>query len=233
MQHPVPVIAMPQLGFDPFRLYMKNKYVQSLRRAGARVRWLPLRDPDRAAALMLSCDGLLMPGGADVAPSYYGRETLPECGAVKPVRDAAEWAILQAWRGTDKPLLGICRGVQMLNVFYGGTLYQDITKQQTHLHMDFPHRGSGTHPVRVEADSALARILGVTELTVNSMHHPALETPAPGLRVTARSDDGFIEAVEDPARAFCVAVQWHPEHLSRTDPREQALFNAFAAACRR
>ena len=77
MQHPVPVIAMPQLGFDPFRLYMKNKYVQSLRRAGARVRWLPLRDPDRAAALMLSCDGLLMPGGADVAPSYYGRETLP------------------------------------------------------------------------------------------------------------------------------------------------------------
>ena len=101
------VIAMPQLGFDPFRLYMKGKYVQSLRRAGARVQWLPIRDLDRAAALLRGCDGLLMPGGADLAPSYYGQTTRPECGTIKPERDAADWRLLQEWQGTGKPLLHV------------------------------------------------------------------------------------------------------------------------------
>ena len=227
-----PVIAIPQLGFDPFRLYMKGKYVQSLRRAGARVQWLPIRDLDRAAALLRGCDGLLMPGGADLAPSYYGQATRPECGTIKPERDAADWRLLQEWQGTGKPLLGVCKGVQVLNVFYGGTLFQDIKTSQRCPHSDFRHRGTGTHAVTLTQGTRLADILGVDALTVNSMHHQAVDTPGKGLRVSAVSEDGFVEALEDPSLPFCVAVQWHPEHLSRSDAREQALFNAFVNACR-
>lgn len=232
MQGQMPIIAMPQLGFSPRRIYMKSKYVQSLRRAGARVRWISLRDPARAAAQTLQCDGLLMPGGPDLAPSYYGCATEPGCGKINPVRDAAEWRILDAWLPTGKPLLGICRGIQMLNAFCGGTLQQDITPDQKCPHMDFPNRAKGTHSVHLVPGTRLTPLLGGQDLTVNSMHHQVVGRLAEGFVVSAFSEDGYIEAMEDPSQTFRLAVQWHPEHMSRTDARQQALFNAFVEACR-
>jgi len=226
-----PVIAMPQMGTSLFRKYMKSKYVESLRRAGARVKWIELDDLSKAVEEMLLCDGLLMPGGPDIEPSLYGRERQENCGKANALRDAGEMQMLNAFLPTQKPVLCICRGVQMLNVFCGGTLHQDIKGIQVCKHSHFPSKNSGTHKVKLDPHTRLGKIMGQEWLTVNSLHHQAADTVGPGLRVSAVSQDGFIEGLEVFGHPFCVGVQWHPEHMSKTDPLQQKLFNEFTAAC--
>lgn len=227
-----PVIAMPQMGNDLFRRYMKSKYVKSLQRAGAEVRWIALEDPELAAREALCCDGLLMPGGADVNPRFYGQEPSEKCGKPNDLRDKGEWELLKAWLPTGKPLLCICRGAQLLNVFQGGTLHQDIQGMQQVRHSHFPSKNKGTHTAQVREDTRLHAILGQNTVLVNSLHHQAVDRVGTGLAVTAVSQDGIVEALEMPEHPFCVGVQWHPEHMSFRNAAQQKIFDTFAEACK-
>lgn len=225
-------IAIPQMGNSLFRKYMKSKYVQSLERAGAEVRWIELEDLSHAVGAATACDGLLLPGGADVAPELYGEERSEKCGKPNVLRDAAEPAILREFMKTGKPVLAICRGIQIVNVCFGGTLFQDIKDRQQVRHSDFLNRVRGTHLIEISRTSKLYEIVQNAQIMVNSIHHQAVKTVGEGLVATAKSSDGFIEALEKPDYGFLVAVQWHPEHLSKNDALQQALFDAFIAACK-
>lgn len=186
-------------------------------------------------------DGLLLPGGVDVAPAFYGEEPHPKLGKVDGPLDEAE-LVLARWALADGlPLLGICRGIQTMNVAAGGTLYQDLPSQYpnalTHACTapDYP-RTHRAHAVTIQQGSRLARILGAQETMVNSRHHQAVKDLAKGFVVSARAPDGVIEGIEAAGyrrgadERFAVGVQWHPENLAANDPQMLALFEALVHA---
>ena len=182
--------------------------------------------PERAvAALGSEIRGLVLTGGEDVEPALYGAARHPKLEDTDPVRDAAELALIAAARARRLPILAICRGIQILNVALGGTLFQDLASERpgpvTHTGTD------GRHAVRVEPGSLLERTLGSRAATVNSRHHQAIRDLAPGLRAVAWAEDGLIEGAEpaDAGAPWMLAVQWHPEDLT-----ERALFDGFARA---
>ena len=222
------VIAMPRMSTDPEPTVAQSKYMESLARAGAGMRWVELNDPKQAVQDALTCDGLLLPGGGDMDPKFYGQERIPACGEPNLLRDAAEPLLLRAFLAADKPVLGICRGIQVMNAVLGGDLYQDI-KPFEHL----PHNGhwAKVHTVTVRRGTLLSRILGQDTVLVNSQHHQAADRIAPKLEIAALSEDGIVEALEKPDAHFCLGVQWHPEWLSDADPAMQGLFDAFVNAC--
>lgn len=222
------VIAMPRMSTDPEPTVAQAKYMESLARAGAGMRWVELNDPEQAVQDALTCDGLLLPGGGDMDPKFYGQERIPACGEPNLLRDAAEPLLLRAFLAADKPVLGICRGIQVMNAVLGGDLYQDI-KPFEHL----PHNGhwAKVHTVTVRRGTLLSRILGQDTVLVNSQHHQAVDRVAPGFTLAALSEDGIVEAIEKPDAGFCLGVQWHPEWLSDADPAMQGLFDAFVNAC--
>ncbi len=222
------VIAMPRMSTDPEPTVAQSKYMESLARAGAGMRWVELSDPEQAVQDALTCDGLLLPGGGDMDPKFYGQERIPACGEPNLLRDAAEPLLLRAFLAADKPVLGICRGIQVMNAVLGGDLYQDI-KPFEHL----PHNDHWTkvHTVTVRRGTLLSRILGQDTVLVNSQHHQAVDRVAPGFTLAALSEDGIVEAIEKPDARFCLGVQWHPEWLSDADPAMQGLFDAFVNAC--
>ena len=222
------VIAMPRMSTDPEPTVAQSKYIESLARAGAGMRWVELSDPEQAVQDALTCDGLLLPGGGDMDPKFYGQARIPACGEPNLLRDAAEPLLLRAFLDADKPVLGICRGIQVMNAVLGGDLYQDI-KPFEHL----PHNGhwAKVHTVTVRRGTLLSRILGQDTVLVNSQHHQAVDRVAPGFTLAALSEDGIVEAIEKPDARFCLGVQWHPEWLSDADPAMQGLFDAFVNAC--
>lgn len=222
------VIAMPRMSTDPEPTVAQSKYIESLARAGARMRWIELSDHEQAVQDALTCDGLLLPGGGDMDPKFYGQARIPACGEPNLLRDAAEPLLLRAFLAADKPVLGICRGIQVMNAVLGGDLYQDI-KPFEHL----PHNDhwAKVHTVTVRRGTLLSRILGQDTVLVNSQHHQAVDRVAPGFTLAALSEDGIVEAIEKPDARFCLGVQWHPEWLSDADPAMQGLFDAFVNAC--
>ena len=222
------VIAMPRMSTDPEPTVAQSKYIESLARAGAGMRWVELSDPEQAVQDALTCDGLLLPGGGDMDPKFYGQERIPACGEPNLLRDTAEPLLLRAFLAADKPVLGICRGIQVMNAVLGGDLYQDI-KPFEHL----PHNDhwAKVHTVTVRRGTLLSRILGQDTVLVNSQHHQAVDRVAPGFTLAALSEDGIVEAIEKPDARFCLGVQWHPEWLSDAEPAMQGLFDAFVNAC--
>ena len=205
-----------------------RSYVNAIERGGH----IPLIIPDgldeRALCRVLrKIDVLLLPGGDDVSPARYGHEPSPHLGEVNLERDGHEWRLLSEAVGLKKPIVGICRGMQMLNVFLGGTLYQDLPSEypDTTLH----HRQSlpSSQPTHLVITSRTSRLYGMTgcdTLRVNSHHHQAVQRLAPGLRVAARATDGVIEAVECDSLPI-VGVQFHPERLATgTDTLFTRLF---------
>jgi len=227
-----PVIAIPQMGNDMYRRYMKSKYVKSLTAAGAAVRWIELEDQEKAVRETLECDGLLLPGGPDLDPGMYGQVPCPACGEANELRDKMEVKLLEAFFPTGKPILGICRGVQLLNVYFGGTLHQDIAPIQKCKHRDFRSRGRSTHTVSLVGGTKLRAIFGEDVLAVNSLHHQAAEDIGGDLVVAAKSEDGFVEALELPWHRFCMGVQWHPEHMTRRSKLQRRLFAAYVKMCK-
>ena len=208
------------------RVTLNTAYVHALERAGLVPLAVPtMLAPERAAAAVQSVRGLVLTGGADVAPDRYGAKPHARLGRVDPERDAAELALITAARERRLPILAICRGIQILNVALGGTLYQDL---ETERPGPLSHSDEARpHSVRVEAGSLLERTLGTQAATVNSRHHQAIRDLAPELRAVAWAEDGVIEAAEpaDARSPWTLAVQWHPEDMT-----ERALFDGFARA---
>lgn len=218
----------------PAALAVGRKYADVLRSVGA-VPWLIALAPDDAdtfAEVMARLDGLFLAGGTDVDPARYGEPRHPKCGATDPDRDATEFALLRMAVERTMPVLAVCRGLQVMNAAFGGTLYQDIAAQ---VPAALNHEGSDTaraaisHEVTVASGSRLAEILGESYVGVNSLHHQAIKHLAPTLRATAFAPDGIIEGVEGTG-SFLVGVQWHPEELAGTRPEMRRLFAAFVEA---
>lgn len=225
-------IAMPTLDNKPFRIYMKSKYVISLMKSGARVKWIDMKGREKMKKQLASCDGLLLPGGGDLQPHLYGQEVDPKCGKPDVARDKGEWAILKEFLPTGKPILAICRGVQLMNVFCDGTLHQDIAEISICKHSDFKNRAEFTHKVTLTPGTKLHTILGTDSCNVNSMHHQAAAEIASGLTVSAVSMDGIVEGLEMPDHPFFLGVQWHPEHMYGKNREQRKIFAAFVDACR-
>jgi putative glutamine amidotransferase len=184
-----------------------------------------LLDPERAPALLDRVDGLLLTGGEDVDPAFYHAAPHSKIGRTDPERDAVELALIAGARARRLPVLGICRGIQIVNVAFGGTLFQDLTSEHPTAidHADETRR----HGVRLEPRSLVHRTVHTLTASVNSRHHQAIRQLAPGLAATAWAEDGVIEAVEtaNGSPSWMLAVQWHPE-----DDTERSLFQGFADA---
>lgn len=236
-----PVVGVPCFSAERAEshrpIYGNNQaYIHALIQAGLTPLLIPLGlDTAALEALCARLDGLLLSGGADIDPAHYGEARLPECGEVEPERDVLELSLTRMALAHGLPTLGICRGMQTLNVALGGSLYQDIGSQRPdampHAQTDLP-RDHRAHSVTVERDSRLYAALGAEELRVNSLHHQAVKQPGSGARVVARASDGIAEGLEVPGQRFVVAVQYHPEELAETDELSRRLFAAFAQACR-
>ena len=183
-------------------------------------------------------DGLLLPGGVDVDPAHYGETPIDALGRVDPALDRVELLMARWALDEGMPVFGVCRGIQVLNVAAGGTLYQDLPAQQPDA---VPHacrppeypRGSPAHPVEITPGSHIARAMGVTRCGVNSRHHQAVKDVAPGFAVTARAPDGVIEGIERTTGAPAYGVQWHPENLAARDTQMLGLFRRLVEAARR
>jgi putative glutamine amidotransferase len=206
-------------------------YVRSVIQAGGVPLILsPLLDEQHHAILLDQLDGLVFTGGEDVGPAHYGATPHPRLGDVDPVRDRFELGLFRASRASRLPVLAICRGIQLVNVALGGTLWQDLPSERPDAlpHVQPTGRDQRTHPVEITPGSRLARALAATRLEVNSFHHQAIRTLASGLVVTATAPDGAIEGVEsqDPD-PWLLAVQWHPEEFHREGSApERGLFGA-------
>lgn len=226
--------VMPLWDDDKDSIWMLPGYMDGVQEAGGLPLIFPFtEDPAEIARLCALCDGFLMTGGHDVSPVLYG-ETPLSAELVKPCekRDRMETQVLAYAIAQDKPVLGICRGLQLLNAALGGTLYQDLPLQHPSEtpHTQRPPYDEPRHSLRVLPDTPLHALLGREELAVNSYHHQAICALAPGLRAMAVSPDGLIEAVWAPEQRFCWAVQWHPEYAFRRDENCRAIFRAFVAA---
>lgn len=229
----LPTLAIPP-GPKPPRYGINQSYVRALTAAGCAPVLIPiLDDPERLRAIYERLDGIVLPGGADIAPSEYHEEPIGDLNVVEAARDRTELTLARWAFADDLPTLGICRGQQVLNVALGGSLWQDLRHQGVtdveHSDADGRARGALTHRVRLDPDSRLAQLIDETDIEVNSLHHQAIKTIAPELRVTGKSDDGVIEAVESSERRFLIAVQWHPEEIDELG-WVRRLFQGFAKA---
>lgn len=179
-------------------------------------------------------DGLVLPGGADVDPTFFGEEPRWKVGGANYKRDAFELELFKAFYAAKKPVLGICRGCQVINIALGGNVYQDLQSENPHCTIRHSQGADGaypTHHVSLAPGSCLAGILGPTAY-VNSRHHQAIKDVAPALHVTATAPDGVIEGVED-AQNFILGVQWHPENMWQEHPEMKKIFAAFLDGVRR
>lgn len=213
----MPVIALSPIWDDEKnRLCMSTDYVSAVLHAGAAPIILPYTDNEKALCEALdAADAVIVTGGCDVDPATYGEEKLACCGSISPLRDRIDSIIIRHALKKRMPILGICRGMQIINVYLGGTLYQDIAEQfgDTLKHPCYDIPREPAHDMKIVPNTLLRGVLNTDEATVNSRHHQAVKTLGNGLHATAYAPDGLIEAMEfdEPYPMLC--VQWHPESL--------------------
>lgn len=234
-------IMKPLIGLIPLvdeareSLWMLPGYMDGVAAAGGLSIMLPLNDDGGdLTRLCALCDGFLLTGGHDVSPEVYGGTRIAECGACSPERDRMESILLEYAMAADKPVLGICRGIQFINAALGGTLWQDLPSQHPSdiEHHQRPPYDRPIHSVDLLEGTPLAKLLGASRLMVNSYHHQAICKLAPKLEAMAVSPDGLVEAVRHPDYRFLWGVQWHPEFAWKSDPAALRILQAFVDACR-
>ena len=230
-----PVIGVVPL-FDEEKdsIWMVPGYLSGIEEAGGLPLILPFtakeEEVEEAAAL---CNGFLFTGGHDVAPSVYGQERKQTCGPSCNVRDALEKKLFQTALENNKPVFGICRGIQMINALCGGTLYQDLPTEyacRVEHHMEPPYDRTA-HQVEIVPDTPLSGWLRQASIGVNSYHHQAVKQLGSGLKPMAFSEDGLVEAVYMPEQKFVATVQWHPEFNYQKEESSRILFGKFVEAC--
>ena len=212
----------------------REELVRAILAAGGRPYLLPSALPlDSIPEVLSEFDGLFISGGGDIHPDYFGGEMHPSVAGIDRERDEFELALCRQAVAMDKPVFGICRGQQMLNVAMGGSLVVDIPSElpEAGQHQWWPNyqRSRLSHSVMLERGSQLEGIMGGAEFMVNSLHHQSVKELGEGLKVTATAPDGVIEALEMPGKHFVVSVQWHPEWLQNFEPMRR-IFKAFVEA---
>lgn len=229
MLHPVEKINNVQMVHTPYN------FVKGIEQAGGTPIVLPIADLKHIKTYADCIDGLLLTGGQDIAPRFYNEEPIPELRETLPIRDTFELTLIEEMTRQKKPIFGICRGLQIINVANGGTLYQDIDSQAgmsiKHAQATLPHFVE--HSIITKENSLIRQILG-KKAYVNTLHHQAIKDLAPNLIATATSPDGFIEAIESNDDDHVImAVQWHPETLLDSNNKEDALalFKNFVDRC--
>lgn len=230
-----PVIGITAVASFNEKMYsQRTTYTQAVWAAGGEAVLLPCNpEKGNCANIISMLDGLLAPGGNDIDPALYGEEMIEECGAFSRFEDEYDMELVKEAVLQGKPVLGICRGMQVINALYGGTLYQDIPAQYSEeiIHSRIEKDVERFHTVNIERDSYLAKVLGETaNVTVNTSHHQAVKDVAEGFRVTATAPDGTIEAMENED-ASILCVQWHPERLQDMEIY-QNLIRDFVDRCR-
>jgi putative glutamine amidotransferase len=237
-------MSVPRIAVSGVRRHWKGAdrsgvnaaYVDAVAAAGAVPVILPSSiAPEHAGAALDGVDGLLLSGGEDIDPVWYCMDPVPQLGDVDPARDRFEFALFTTARERGLPVLGICRGLQLVNVAMGGVLWQDLPSERPSAvrHDRADARDARTHHVDVAAGSRTAAALAVDALGVNSFHHQGVRTLAPGLVATAHAPDGLVEAFEGTEGGWLLAVQWHPEEM-HADPQapDRGLFTALVGAAR-
>lgn len=225
-----------KLLWAPYVYGQSHTYVNAVEKAGGVPIIFPIvSDKKMAETYANMVDGVLFAGGNDIEPRHYGQE-VTHAKDMSTARDEFEIALFQEMINLDKPILGICRGMQLMNVVYGGSLYQDVLADLPDAlnHEDSlkaENFESIAHTIYIEKDSKLAKIIGDEKLETNSLHHQSVDRLGEGLVISARSSDGVVEAIEDPNRHFVTGVQSHPEAIFETgDERWRKLFLAFMAS---
>ena len=222
--------VMPLWDDDKDSIWMLPGYLDGLKEAGATPVIFPLtEDPEEISRLVDICDGILLTGGHDVTPAIYGEEPLEGKISCCITRDNMEKTVLNDAMKKNKPVLGICRGIQFINAVLGGTLYQDLPSQHPSdiEHHQTPPYDIPVHDVSIRKSTPLYDCLGTEKISVNSYHHQAVKDVAPGLEVMAESEDGIVEAIYMPSYGFLWAVQWHPEFSYKKDVNSKKIFQAF------
>lgn len=217
------------------RLQLRMAYCRSVLNAGGLPVLVPYAGSEDMAAILAHVDGLLLSGGGDVDPALFAESPHPRLGRVNKVRDEVEIWLCELAFSVNIPVLGICRGMQVMNIAAGGSLYQDL-KSQWEMRELLEHDQTiadwrPIHDVVVIKNSLLHKITGKSTLQVNSLHHQAIKSASCFYHISAKADDGVIEAIEFDKHTFCLGVQWHPERMP-DDPVSQSIFAAFIGACR-
>jgi len=213
------------------RYELPQAYADAVRDAGGLPLLLPHGDSAIAADYLSLCDALLVAGGAfDIPPERYGEPRRPGCGPSRTGRTAFEASLAEAALSAGMPVLGICGGMQLVNVVAGGTLHQHLPDDLGVSHEQEEPKEAQSHEVRIVAGTLLARLCGPEPLAVNSTHHQAVSRPGKGVFVSARAPDGVVEAIELPDHPFALGVQWHPECLAGREPRHRAILRGLVGA---
>jgi len=224
------------VGQTPERAYVNSAYLHAVQQAGG----VPVLLPPQLSAASLErlgrgLDALLLTGGGDMDPAHFGESPHPSLYEVAPARDTLELGVIQSALDRKRPILAICRGIQVLNVALGGSLHQDVgTDPGTEVaHSQKEARDQTTHKITVTPGSRLARVMGADEVEVNSFHHQVIKSLGRGLTAVAWAPDHLIEGVElEDDMRWVLGVQWHPEHLTKDSEPARRLFAALVAAAR-
>lgn len=231
-----PIIGITSHVEMDYKHTLSNDYIQAIIQAGGIPVILPIGTDADVAEMSDRIDGLLVTGGGDIDPTLFGEEPLQGLGMISPGRDSFEMLIVEKALAADKPILAICRGIQIMNIAVGGDMYQDIYSQidgKLLQHQQNAVRAHLAHFVDVASGSLLADIAGKERFKVNTYHHQAVRNvPAP-LKVTGTASDGIIEAIESTEHKFVLGVQWHPEPLAAAGEEvSKRIFEKFVESCK-
>ena len=229
-----PIIGIfPSFNNEKNQVFIDSVYVDEIVDSGGIPYIIPIStDPERNLEFIESIDGLILSGGVDIDPKYYGEENTGKSVEISPVMDESESVLVRLAMEADIPILGICRGMQSLNVFCGGSLIQDIPSEHgfSVVHrLDKPE--TAFHNILVEKDSPLSEAIGFGTHRINSYHHQAVKKLSPEFSACAFAEDGIIEAIYHKTKKFILGVQWHPERDYHTTPDSKKILDKFIEVC--